>query len=107
MTEDDIKASSYYHLIDDVYLLDHRRGRLDRAPAVRMLVCRDVCPYCEAPFIGYQDNGPGGWTYRRFACGSRAAFRNNGDYDLLLAIYKPTTECRAISSMTAVNEDII
>ena len=105
MTEDDIKAS-HHQLIGDVYLLarssiesDHYayHRRLHWTPVTSILVYDDVCPYCGAPFIGYQCNGPGGWPYRGFACGSMAAFRNNGGCKLLLAISKPTTECGTMS----------
>lgn len=106
MTEDDMKAS-HHQLIGDVYLLaglsielDHHayRRRLDWTPVTRILVYNDVCPYCGAPFIGHQHIGPGGWSYRGFVCGSRAAFRDNGECSLLLAASKPTTECSAMSA---------
>ena len=94
---------------DDVYLLarssfDDRKDRLSYIPTVDILVDGYHCPYCGAPEISsYHDCwGPGGWAYRRFACGVMAASR----LGTLLAISRQSDVCRMFSQ-NVETDDVI
>lgn len=111
ITEEYIRSVPRIALKDGVYLLnrspvDGHKDYLSGFHVVDILVPCDVCPYCEAPFDGRYINGAGGWIYRKFACGVKAAFTPSIDRNdrLLLAVSRPTAGCHVASD---IKDDII
>ena len=110
ITEEDISGIPGIVVMDGVYLLAgwYSGPGLSHKPIIDIYVDGGSCPYCGAPRRFWRPNGPGGWSYVAYTCGTKAAVRPAEHRDMLLAVSKPSTLCREYTSLvTAKDEDTI